>query len=126
MIIATLPGIRWADKMPSCGSWRDILFFYLLAFAEPFSLGREYRASPIILGVLLIPFGLAAYLALGDGAFEIAQFPYLSVWSGVAVSAFHHLEGIILCFYYGTAAFRMAHFFAKIKRIRCIHLEDMI
>lgn len=119
MLIATLPGIRWQGTMPDFGGWTDILIFYLLALLEPLSLGKEYRSAPLALGILLIPFGLAAFLALGQGAFEMAEYPYLSVWAGVAVSAFHHTEGIILCFYYGVGALRLAHFFVEFGKKHC-------
>ncbi len=119
MLIATLPGMRWQRSLPAVGSWADILIFYLLALIEPLSLGKDYRAAPLALGVLLIPFGFAAFLALGDGAFAMAEYPYLSVWSGVAISAFHHIEGIILCLYYGVGAFRLAHFFIEFGENRC-------
>ncbi len=113
MLIATLPGVRLQNGLPAIGNWVDILIFYLLAFAEPLSLGKAYRAAPLALGMLLIPFALAAYLALGNGAFSMAEYPYLSVWAGVAVSSFHHIEGIILCLYYGTGALRLAHFWCN-------------
>ncbi len=116
MFIATLPGISLRVSLPKLSGWWDVLILYLLAFMEPFGMGREYRGAPIILGILLIPFGVAAYLALGAGAFSMAEYPYLSVWSGVAVSAFHHLEGIILCFYYGLSAFRIAYFLLNLKK----------
>ncbi len=119
MLIATLPGIRLREGLPSLGRWSDILIFYLLAFLEPMSLGKDYRAAPLALGILLMPFSLAAYLALGQGAFAMAEHPYLSVWAGVAVSAFHHTEGIILCFYCGAGALRLAHFGAEFGKTRC-------
>ncbi|MBQ8894009.1 MAG: hypothetical protein IJ043_06320 [Clostridia bacterium] len=119
MFLATLPGIRLRDTFPSAGKWSDILIFYLLVFAEPLSMGKEYRASPLALSILLIPFGLASYLALGKGAFLLAEYPYLSVWAGVAVSAFHHTEGIILCLYYGLGVFRLAHFFVEFRKNHC-------
>ncbi len=116
MLIATLPGVRLQSELPSVGGWADILIFYLLAIAEPLSLGKDYRAAPLALGILLIPFGLAAYLALGQGAFAMAEYPYLSVWAGVDVSAFHHIEGIILCLYYGVGALRLSHFVVHQKK----------
>lgn len=119
MLIATLPGVRMRSGLPELGSWWEILIFYLLAFLEPLSLGKEYRAAPLALGLLLVPFGLAAYLALGGGAFSMAEYPYLSVWAGVSISAFHHTEGIILCFYYGAGALRLAHFFTEFRKNRC-------
>ncbi|MBQ7936496.1 MAG: hypothetical protein IJ333_09185 [Clostridia bacterium] len=115
MLLATLPGIRWRQQLPPMGDWKDILIFYLLAFSEPFSLGKDYRCAPLALGGLLVPFGIAAYLALGNGAFAMAEYPYLSVWSGVSISAFHHIEGIILSLYYGMGALRAAHFFGHFK-----------
>jgi len=126
MFAATIPGMRLCASFPVIENWSDVVIFYLLAFIEPFGMGREYRGSPIVLGMLLIPFGIASFLALGEGAFSMAQYPYLSVWSGVDLSAFHHLEGIILCFYYGLAAFRVAYFFSEIKKIRCICIGDML
>lgn len=110
MLVATLPGIHLPDQVPTWGGTGDILIFYLLAFAEPLSLGKSYRAGPLALGMLLLPFGMLSYLALGSGAFSMAEFPYLSVWAGVSVSAFHHVEGIILCLYYGAGALRLSHF----------------
>ncbi|MBQ7090615.1 MAG: hypothetical protein IJN82_05805 [Clostridia bacterium] len=126
MFIATIPGIEFDASLPPRSNWKNFLIFYVLAFIEPLGMGREYRGAPIVLGLLLIPFGFAAYFALGEGAFALAQYPYLSVWSGVAVSAFHHLEGIILCLYFGAAAFRIAHFFADFKKTRCIRLGDVL
>lgn len=113
MFIATLPGVRGRGGLPSCGNWGDILVFYLLAFAEPLALGREYRASPLALGILLVPFGLASVLALGIGAFERAEYAYLSVWTGVSIFSLHHLEGILLCLYYGAGTLRVAYFVSK-------------
>ncbi len=110
MLIASLPGIRLPNEWPKWGGVRDILIFYLLIFAEPLSLGKSYRAAPLALGILLLPFAVVSYLALGTGAFSMAEYPYLSVWAGVAVSAFHHVEGIILCLYYGAGALRLNHF----------------
>ncbi len=119
MFVATLPGVRWRSELPEIGPWQDILVFYLLAFLEPLSMGREYRAAPMALGILLLPFALAAYLALGNGAFSLAEYPYLSVWAGVAISAFHHIEGIILCFYCGVGALRAAYFINPIFKNGC-------
>ncbi len=110
MSFATLSGARWRYELPSIGNWFDILFFYVLAFSEPLSLGKDYRAAPLALGILMIPFGVVSYLALGPGAFSMAEYPYLAVWSGVSISSFHHLEGIILGLYYGAGMFRAAHF----------------
>ncbi|MBQ3084957.1 MAG: hypothetical protein IJC46_05870 [Clostridia bacterium] len=126
MFIATFPGIRFRTELPLLAEWSDVLVLYLLAFIEPLSLGRDYRGSPFLLGVLLLPFSVVSFLALGDGAFELAEYPYLSVWSGVAVSAFHHLEGIILCLYFGVAALRVAFFFVEIQKIHCNRLEGML
>lgn len=126
MFVATLPGIRFREELPFFTNWSDVLILYLLAFMEPLSLGRDYRGSPFLLGVLLLPFSVVSYLALGAGAFSFAEYPYLSVWSGVAVSAFHHLEGIILCMYFGVAALRVAYFFVEIKKIHCNRLEGML
>lgn len=113
MLIATLPGLRWQAQLPTAGNWSDILVFYLLSFGESFSLGKEYRGAPFALSLLLLPFSVAAYYALGSGAFGMAEYPYLSVWAGVAISAFDHIEGIILCLYYGVCVVRAAHFFAE-------------
>ena len=118
MLIATLPGIRLQRDLPAVGNVADILIFYLLAFAEPLALGRSYRAAPLALGILLIPFGMASFLAMGGGAFSMAEYPYLSVWAGVAVSSFHHIEGIILCLYYGAGALRLAHFWCNAGKFR--------
>ena len=126
MLIATLPGVRLQKELPAIGSWLDIFIFYLLAFAEPLSMGKDYRAAPLALGILLIPFGLAAYLALGNGAFTLAEYPYLSVWAGVAVSAFHHIEGIILCLYYGAGALRLAHFWCNTGKFRTCNAMKFI
>ena len=110
MLFATLPGIRWCRELPDFGNAIDILIFYLLVFLEPFSMGKDYRAAPLALGVLLLPFGFLSYLALGHKAFDMAEYPYLSVWSGVSISAFHHIEGIIIGLFYGIGILRMAHF----------------
>lgn len=119
MLIASVPGARLREGLPETGDWADIFIFYLLAVIEPLSLGKEFRAAPLALGILLVPFAFVSYLALGDGAFALAEFPYLSVWAGVAISAFHHTEGIILCLYYGMAAFRLAYFFAEFGKKHC-------
>ena len=119
MLVATLPGVRWTVEMPPIGKWSDLLIFYLLVFLEPLGMGKDYRAAPLALGILLLPFGLAAYLALGAGAFTWAEYPYLSVWAGVAVSAFHHTEGIILCLYYGVGTLRLAHFLQSAGGLYC-------
>jgi hypothetical protein len=113
MLIATLPGLRWHPQLPPVGNWGDILVFYLLSFGESFSLGKEYRGAPFALSLLLLPFSVAAYYALGSGAFGMAEYPYLSVWAGVSISAFDHIEGIILCLYYGVGVVRAAHFFTE-------------
>ncbi len=110
MLIATVPGVKIRETLPYWGNTADIVIFYLLAFLEPLSLGKDYRAGPLALGLLLIPFATLSFLALGSGAFEMAEYPYLSVWSGVSISAFHHTEGIILCLYFGAVALRSAHF----------------
>ena len=117
MFIATLPGVRIREELPSCDNWGDILVFYLLAFAEPLALGREYRSSPLALGILLVPFGSASVLALGTGAFEQAEYAYLSVWTGVSIFSLHHLEGILLCLYYGAGTLRVAHFVSKCAQV---------
>ncbi len=116
MTVATVPGAQIERPLPAVGNWSDILIFYLLVFIEPMCLGKNYRCAPLALGILLVPFSLFAYFALGDGAFALAEYPYLSVWSGVSVSAFHHIEGIILCFYYGIGGLRAAHFFGHYKK----------
>lgn len=126
MLAATLPGVRPADGLPYIGEWWELLIFYLLVFLEPMSLGKDYAGAPLALGILLIPFGAAAYYALGSGAFEMAQYPYLSVWSGVAILSVHHIEGIILGFYYGTVAFRSVAFFGVISKKDCIAEENMV
>lgn len=117
MFVATLPGMRWRRELPSCGEWWEILIFYLLAFLEPLALGKKYRASPLALGILLVPFGLASVLAMGVGAFEQAEYAYLSVWTGVSIFSLHHLEGILLCLYYGAGTLRIAHFISKCASI---------
>ena len=109
MLIATIPGIEKRESLPHWGNATDIIIFYLLAFLEPLSLGKDYRAGPLALGILLIPFATLSFLALGSGAFGMAEFPYLSVWSGVSISAFHHTEGIILCLYFGAVVLRASH-----------------
>lgn len=109
MFIATLSGFRFALDYDKEINFRDVLIFYLLAFLEPLSMGREYRASPLSLGIVLAPFGIAAYFSLGAEAFYQAEFAYLSVWSGVSLSAFHHLEGFILSLYFGAVIFRSAY-----------------
>lgn len=113
MFVATLPGIRWRGSLPACGDWWKILIFYLLTFLEPLALGREYRASPLALGIILVPFGLVSAMAMGARAFEQVQYAYLSVWTGVSIFSLHHLEGILLCFYYGAGTLRIAHFVSK-------------
>lgn len=115
MLLGALAGMRVRSELPSLGEWRDILVFYLLAFADPLSLGKSYRAAPLALGILLVPFGIVSYLALGKGAFSMAEFPYLSVWSGVSVSAFHHTEGIILGLLYGIGILRVVFFLGHFK-----------
>ncbi len=115
VLIATIPGVRLRSGLPEIGGWIDIAVFYLLVFLEPLSLGKNYRAAPLVLGILLIPFGVVSYLALGQAAFDMAEFPYLSVWAGVAFSSFHHTEAITLCFYYGVGALRTAYCFINYK-----------
>lgn len=119
MLIATVPGIRLENRIIQSGKWSDILILYLLIFLDPLSLGKEFRTGPIFFTALLFPFGVASHLAMGSGAFELAQYPYLSVWAGVAISAFHHTEGIILCLFYGLAIFRMAYFFIEFRKKHC-------
>ena len=126
MLIATAFGVRPESEIPPFGEWWEILIFYLLAFGEPFSRGREYAAAPLALGILLIPFGVVSYYALGGGAFRMAQFPYLSVWSGVSLLAIHHIEGIILGFFYGMVAFRTVDFFRIIFERYCKPLGDVV
>lgn len=126
MLAATLPGVRMRNTWPAIGEWWEILIFYLLVFLEPLSLGKEFRAAPLALGILLAPFSLAAYLAMGGGAFALAEYPYLSVWAGVAISAFHHTEGIILCFYCGAGALRIAYFFTEFGKNRCNDREIIV
>lgn len=126
MLFATLPGIRLEKSFPSIGSWWELLIFYLLVFAEPMSLGKDYAAAPFALGLLLIPFGAASYYALGDGAFHMAQYPYLSVWSGVSFFSIHHTEGIILGFYYGTVAFRCVEFLGSFPKKSCKAQGDVV
>lgn len=113
MLFATVLGLQPSFELPAVGKWYDILIFYILTFLEPLGMGKEYRAAPLVLGIILIPFAMAACLALGNGAFAVAEYPYLSVWAGVSISAFHHVEGIILCLYYGVGVLRMAHFWSK-------------
>ena len=115
MTLAMFSGIERTSSLPSMGNWRDILIFYGLALLEPLCLGKDYLCAPLALGIVLIPFSVLAYYTLGGGAFLMAQYPYLSVWRGVSVSAFHHIEGAILCFYYGIGAFRTAYFFSRFK-----------
>ncbi len=119
MLIATFLGVREINDVPAFGDWKKYLIFYVLAFAEPLSLGRDYKTAPLILGLFLLPFGAAAYYALGSGAFSMAEFPYLSVWSGVDVSAFHHTEGLILSLYFGMGGLRLAHYGAECKKSAC-------
>lgn len=113
MLIATAVGAKQRMGIPDCGRWSDVLIFYLLAFFEPFTMGEKYRAAPLSLGILLIPFGFFSYLALGSGAFCAAEYPYLSVLSGVSLAAFHHLEGIILCFLFGAGILRLSNFIIR-------------
>jgi hypothetical protein len=115
MAVATALGMRLSLDFDKAVNWIDVLIFYLLVFAEPLAMGREYRASPLALGILLAPFGIAAFFALGPEAFGRVDQAYLSVWSGVSISAFHHLEGIILSFYFGAAALRSAHFISEVS-----------
>lgn len=113
MMIATVFGIERRSVSLDCGSLKDIMIFYVLALGEPLSMGKKYRAAPLGLGILLIPFGLLSYLALGQGAFCASEFPYLSVLSGVTLASFQHLEGIILCLLYGAGIFRVANFLSR-------------
>ncbi len=119
MLIGSMFSLELHWSLPEIGNWRDILIFYLLAFLEPFSLGKDYRQAPLALSVLLLPFAVVAYFVLGKGAFVMAEYPYLSVWSGVAVFSFHHTEGIILGLYYGLVAFRVVSFFSEVGEMRC-------
>ena len=115
MLLGACGGIRMRSELPPVGSWKDILIFYLLAFAEPLSLGKSYRSAPFALGILLSLFGAVSYFALGRGAFILAEYPYLSVWSGVSLSAFHHTEGLILSLFYGIGVLRTVHFLGHFK-----------
>ena len=115
MMIATVFGMERRAVSLNCGKLGDILIFYLLALGESFAMGRKYRASPLGLGLLLIPFALFSYFALGVGAFSMAEYPYLSVLSGVSVASFHHLEGIILCLLFGAGIFRFANFLIRYR-----------
>lgn len=126
MLLATLPGMGLQPRLPPIGNYWEIFIFYLLAFLEPLSLGKDYAAAPLTLSALLIPFGIAAFFALGAGAYSMAEFPYLSVWSGVAFLSVHHTEGLILGFYYGAVALRSAEFFLNLREKRCIKEEIMI
>ena len=126
MLIATLFGARSVNRVLLLGEWWELLVFYLLAFLEPFSMGNEYAAAPMSLAFLLLPFGAAAYFALGEGAFAMAQFPYLSVWSGVSIFSIHHIEGILLGFYYGLTAFRCVKFCSLMHKRYCKPLEDVV
>lgn len=126
MLLGSLPGLRLQQRLPSMGELWEILIFYLLAFLEPLSLGRGYSAAPMLLAVFLLPFGVAAWLALGFGAFAAAEYPYLSVWSGVSFLSIRHLEGIILGFYYGAVALRSAEFFVNFRERCCIEEENMV
>ena len=119
MSIASLSVMRFRLSYPSAGVIWKIAIFYILAFLEPISLGKEYKNAPLFLSVLLTVFGMIAFYALGEGAFRLSEYPYLSVWSGVAFSAFHHTEGIILCLLYGIGIFRVAFFFAEIGKKHC-------
>lgn len=126
MMLGGLPEIRLQRSLPPIGHWWEILLFYLLAFLEPFSLGRSYDSAPISLSLFLIPFGIVAWLTLGTGAFSAAEYPYLSVWSGVAFLSVRHIEGIILGFFYGAIALRCAEFFVNFRQNRCIGKENMV
>ncbi len=113
MMIASAFGVEKRSVWLECGSIRDILIFYALALGEPMAMGKKYRAAPLGLGILLIPFGFISYLALGRGAFCASEFPYLSVLSGVSLASFHHLEGILLCLLFGAGIFRVANFLIR-------------
>ncbi|MBR4086884.1 MAG: hypothetical protein IKK30_03380 [Clostridia bacterium] len=113
MVIASAFGAEKRSVWLDCGSIRDIIIFYILALGEPIAMGKKYRAAPLGLGILLIPFGFLSYLALGKGAFCSSEFPYLSVLSGVSLASFHHLEGILLCLLFGAGIFRIANFLIR-------------
>lgn len=113
MVIACAFGAEKRSVWLECGSARDILIFYILALGEPLTMGKKYRAAPLGLGILLIPFGILTYLALGKGAFCSSEFPYLSALSGVSLTSFHHLEGILLCLLFGAGIFRVVNFLIK-------------
>ncbi len=116
MFFATISGIRYSSFDVNFGDWKDVFVFYLLVILEPFGMGKDYRAAPLALGIVLIPFGVASYFALGKGAFAMAEFPYLSALSGVSLSAFHHIEGFVLCLFYGAGVLRVAYFFCRFKK----------
>ena len=69
MTIATAFSIERRTISLDCGSTADIIIFYILALGEPIFMGKKYRAAPLGLGILLIPFGIFSYFALGLGAF---------------------------------------------------------
>lgn len=126
MLIATIFGVRPESEPPPLGEWWEILIFYFFAFSEPLGMGQEYAGAPLALGILLIPFGAAAYYTLGGGAFRLAQFPYLSVWSGVSLFSIHHIEGIILGLFYGVVAFRTVGLSRMIFERYCKPLGDVV
>lgn len=113
MMVATAFNAEQRTISLDCGSIIDILIFFLLALGEPILMGKKYRAAPLGLGILLIPFALFSYLALGQGAFSVLEYPYLSVLSGVTLASFHHLEGITLCLLFGAGIFRIANFLSR-------------
>ncbi len=116
MMIATAFGVERRALSLDCGSTLDIMIFYILALGEPIFMGKKYRAAPLGLGILLIPFGIFSYYALGPGAFCASEYPYLSVLSGVTLASFHHLEGVVLCLLYGAGIFRIANFMSRYSK----------
>ena len=126
MLLGGMMEIRWQEDFLPIGEWWEIAVFYLLAFLEPLSLGKRYARAPLMLSFFLLPFGIVAWLSLGGGAFLMAEFPYLSVWSGVSFFSIRHIEGIILGFYYGAVSLRIAEFLVKFKDFGCNKKRDMI
>lgn len=119
LLVATVAGMRTFSFERFPYSRVRVLIFYLLAFLEPFSLGEEYRCAPLLLSLLLVPFGIVSWWALGGQAFSSLELPYFSVWAGVSVYSFRHFEGIILCLFYGMAVFRTEIFLKNIVKKNC-------
>ena len=126
LLVATAVGVRsFSFQSVSC-NWIHVVVFYFFAVLDPMSAGPEFLEAPLLLSLMLIPFGAVSFFALGGRAFSMLEFPYLSVWAGVSIYSFRHFEGIILCFFYGLSIFRMQIFLKNIAKKNCNRKKSIV